>query len=236
MELFTFAQVTLIQYSTIAGHLPSPIASSVTTKLRRKQANKVEVAPSDPPKEEVQANAVSPPKQKGKRHPRGQPPATPPKDPTKQAEGRPSNQHNKGNGKGMRGMFEKNNHHSIPFYRGRCKKGDNCNYEHQVDAEGKPILLGQEFVQRSDDAIKRSTILAKSSQGCPTWWCWSHLHNQCCGRAAVQVSEDCLRYGRLGHQCCHCSLTPRSRLPRTGRWADEDDVTTAATKKEHAWL
>ena len=33
-----------------------------------------------------------------------------------------------------------------PFFRGNCKKGDNCNYEHQVD--GKPIPIGPEFIQR----------------------------------------------------------------------------------------
>ena len=26
----------------------------------------------------------------------------------------------------------------IPFYRGNCKKGDYCNYEHQVDDDGRP--------------------------------------------------------------------------------------------------
>ena len=35
------------------------------------------------------------------------------------------------------------------------KKGHNCNYEHQVDADGKPILVGPEFLQRYDEAVKR---------------------------------------------------------------------------------
>ena len=35
------------------------------------------------------------------------------------------------------------------------KKGDGCNYEHQVDADGKPSLVGPEFLQRYDEAVKR---------------------------------------------------------------------------------
>ena len=42
-----------------------------------------------------------------------------------------------------------------PFYRGTCKKGDHCNYEHQVDGDGKPIPVGPELLQKYDDAVKR---------------------------------------------------------------------------------
>ena len=41
------------------------------------------------------------------------------------------------------------------FFRGSCKKSGSCNYEHQVDAEGKPIPVGPAFLQRCDEAVKR---------------------------------------------------------------------------------
>ena len=44
----------------------------------------------------------------------------------------------------------------LPFFRGICKGGDHCSYEHQVDSEGNPSPAGQEFLQRYDDAIKGS--------------------------------------------------------------------------------
>ena len=68
-DLFTSAEVTLIQHSTIAGHLPGLVSAS-SAKPRRKQVRKVEAAPPEPTN--VQAHAVSPPKPKGKGHPRGQ--------------------------------------------------------------------------------------------------------------------------------------------------------------------
>ena len=36
-----------------------------------------------------------------------------------------------------------------------CKKGDHCNYEHQVDSDGKPIPVGPETLQQCDEAVKR---------------------------------------------------------------------------------
>ena len=33
-------------------------------------------------------------------------------------------------------------------------RGENCRYEHQADAEGKPSPVGQEFLQRYDRAVK----------------------------------------------------------------------------------
>ena len=58
VELFSFVEVTLIQYATVAGHLPGVAASSVKPKPKR--ANKLEVAPDEPIKGETQANATTP--------------------------------------------------------------------------------------------------------------------------------------------------------------------------------
>ena len=64
VDLFSFVEVTLIQYATVAGHFPGVTAASV--KPKPKKANKVEVAMEEQPKEETQASATTPkPKAKG---------------------------------------------------------------------------------------------------------------------------------------------------------------------------
>ena len=122
----------------------------------------------------------------------------------KASEGKNTSQFNKGNGKGKKGKGETKNQQCIPFFRGICKKGDHCNYEHQEDSEGKPLSVDQEFLQRYDDANKRSNEAKaqniKKDQGSPErrrrsdirkdhartgHWC---LTNQC---ATIQGSEDC---------------------------------------------
>ena len=67
VDLFMFAAMSLIQYSTIAGHLPGLVAAN-NNKARRKPINKVEKTPQKPAKEEVQVHAVFPPKQKRDTH------------------------------------------------------------------------------------------------------------------------------------------------------------------------
>ena len=44
VDLFTFVQVTLVQYSIVAGHLPGVTAGN--TKVKRKKVSKVEVRKS----------------------------------------------------------------------------------------------------------------------------------------------------------------------------------------------
>ena len=63
VELFSFVEVTLIQHATVAGHFPGVTASSV--KPKPKKANKADVTPEQPPKEETQANATTPTPTKG---------------------------------------------------------------------------------------------------------------------------------------------------------------------------
>ena len=58
VELFSFVEVTLIQYATVAGHFPGVAASSV--KPNPKRANKLEVVPDEPVKGETQINATTP--------------------------------------------------------------------------------------------------------------------------------------------------------------------------------
>ena len=149
VELFTFVEVTLneslIQYATVAGHFPGVTATSA--KAKRKKVNKVEVAAEDQPKGEPQTHAVTP-KPQSKGQGRGSPPVSPPKDP------KPSDakKGGKGGGKGKRNKSEsrpeKRKQQCIPFLRGICKMGDQCNYEHQVDDEGKPIPVGPEKASR----------------------------------------------------------------------------------------
>ena len=56
--------MTLVQYATVAGHLPGVAAAAV--KAKPTKVNKVEVALGKQPREETQACAVTPkPKSKG---------------------------------------------------------------------------------------------------------------------------------------------------------------------------
>ena len=61
VELFSFVEVTLIQYAyyaTVAGHFPGDAVSSV--KPKPKKVNKVEVTPDESTKGEMQINATTP--------------------------------------------------------------------------------------------------------------------------------------------------------------------------------
>ena len=120
VDLFTFAKVTLILYSTIAGHLAG-LAFANSARPRRKQVSKVEASAPEPPKEETNVHAVTPPKPKGKEQSCGLMPA-PPKERSKAHDDKPAPQHTKGKGKGKKGETEKKNQQRIPFFRGKCKK------------------------------------------------------------------------------------------------------------------
>ena len=140
VDLFSFVEVTLIQYATVAGHFPGVTAASV--KPKPKKANKAEVT-TEQPQEETQTNATTP-KPKAKGHGRGppqnqnSPPKTEPKPPEAKKAG-------KGGGKGKRGKSEsgpeRRRQQCIPFFRGTCQKGDQCKYEHQVDNEGSKSMM-----------------------------------------------------------------------------------------------
>ena len=69
-------------------------------------------------------------------------------------------QSGKGNRKGTKGKPERETscQQCTPFFRGNCKKGDQCNYEHQVDADGNPTPLGPEFLHRCDEARLSSDL------------------------------------------------------------------------------
>ena len=65
----------------------------------------------------------------------------------------------KGGGKGKRGMseprIEKRKQQCIHFYRGTCRRGDQCRYEHQVGEDGRPLPVGPEILKKFDEAVKR---------------------------------------------------------------------------------
>ena len=125
VELFTFVEVTLVQYATVTGHLPGITAAS--TNVKHKKARKVEVVLEEPHGEE----------------------------PLKAGETKTSGQGGKSSGKGKKGKSEKRNQQCIPFFRGNCKKGDRRNCEHLVDSDGKPVPVGPELLQRYDEAVKK---------------------------------------------------------------------------------
>ena len=82
VDLFIFVEVALIQYSMASGHLPRVTVANA--KVRRKKVHKVEIIQEEPPKEEPQANAVTPRPKKG--FGRGLP-QTPPKNQQRQPPG-----------------------------------------------------------------------------------------------------------------------------------------------------
>ena len=146
VELFTFVEATLVQYATVAGRLPGVAATAVKAKPNR--VNKVEIAIEEQPKEETQASVVTPrPKSKGPNW--STPPISPVKTDPKPPEPKKTG---KGGGKGKKGKSEqkpeKRRQRCILFYRGTCKKGDHCNYEHKVDRDGQPICVGPKFSKK----------------------------------------------------------------------------------------
>ena len=58
VELFTFVEVTLVQYATDAGHLHG--VSAAAAKVKPKKVNKVEVVQEEPPKKDSQAYPTTP--------------------------------------------------------------------------------------------------------------------------------------------------------------------------------
>ena len=155
VELFSFVEVTLIQYASVAGHFPGVTASSVRPKT--KKANKVEVVPDEHNKGDVQANATTPttPRPKPKAQPKGNSQSSPVKVDTKPPDAKRGG---KGGGKGKCGKSEprmdKRKQQYIHFFRGTCQRGDQCRYEHQVGDDGQPIPVGPETLQRFDEAVK----------------------------------------------------------------------------------
>ena len=158
VELFSFVEVTLIQYATVAGHFPGVTASSV--KPKPKKVNKVEVA-TDEPKGETQVNATTPttPRPKPKAQPKSSPQSTPAKVESNPPEAKKGG---KGGGKGKRGKSEprvdKRKQQCIHFFRGTCQRGDQCRYEHQVGDDRQPVPVGPEILQRFDDAVKKDLM------------------------------------------------------------------------------
>ena len=72
-----------------------------------------------------------------------------------------------GGGKGKSGKSgprqEKRRQQCIPFYRGMCKKGDRCNYEHQVDSDGK-LIPGGPKSSRSMMKLSRDSMIIRRKQ------------------------------------------------------------------------
>ena len=146
VELFSFVEVTSIQYATVAGHLPGVAASSVKPKPKR--ANKVEVAPDEPTKGETQIHATAPttPRPQPKAQQKGNSQSSPAKVESKPPDAKKGG---KGGGKGKRGKSEprmdKRKQHCIHFFR--------------------PV--GPEMLQRFDDAVKRYNENREQAQAKP---------------------------------------------------------------------
>ena len=156
VDLFSFVEVTLIQYATVAGPFPGVSASSVKPKPKR--VNKLEVAPDEPAKEDTQINATTPvaPRKKPKAQVKGNSQSSPAK-----VESQPpdAKKGGKAGGKGKHGKseprVERRKQQCVHFYRGTCQRGDQCRYEHQGGDDGRPVPVSPEILQRFDEAVKR---------------------------------------------------------------------------------
>ena len=204
-ERFPFVKVTLIQYATVAGHLPGVTASSVKTKP--KKANKAEVTVEELSKEETQANATTP---KAKVKEQGQGRGTPQKVESKP----PETKKGKDGVKGKRGKSEskseKRKQQCIPFFRCSCQKGDHCKYERQVDSDGRPIPVGPEILQKYDEAVKR----------------FNENRAQAKAKAAPSTTSMIITYYRRGAQETQEGKWNRQVLPgeyQKGKKAKEGD-------------
>ena len=96
VELFSFVEVTWIQYATVAGHFPGLTASSV--KPKPKKVNKAEVTLQEPSK-----TTPTTPKPKAKEQARGTSQTSPAKVESKPTDAKRGG---KGGGKGKRGKSE----------------------------------------------------------------------------------------------------------------------------------
>ena len=110
MNLFTFVEVALVQYSRMTGLLLGVTIGAANTKVKRKKANKVEVLQAESPREEPQANA---------KEQRTMPPTPPKQSATlRRQTGKPSGQGGRSAGRGKTGKQEKRNQKCIPVFRG----------------------------------------------------------------------------------------------------------------------
>ena len=50
----------------------------------------------------------------------------------------------------------------------KCKKGDYCNFERQVDADGIPIPVRPDFLEKYDEAVLRFNENKAQGKGKPT--------------------------------------------------------------------
>ena len=176
VELFSFVEVTLIQYATVAGHFPGVAASSVKPKPKR--ANELEVALDEPTKGEMQINATAPttPQPKPKAQSKGNSQNSPVKVESKPPDAKKGG---KGGGKGKRGKSEprmdKRKQQCIHFFRGTCQKGDQCRYEHQVGDDLQPVPVGPEILHSFDEALKRYNENRAQAQAKPKAAPWGSL-------------------------------------------------------------
>ena len=131
VQLFTFVEVTLVQYATVAGCLAA--------KAKPKTVNKVEVVIEEHSQRQRQKPALL------HRDPKAKDPIDAPLLPvllrliqSQQSQRRLAKEVEKGKKGKSEQKPEKRRQQCIPSYRGTCKRRGHCNYEHQVDGDGKP--------------------------------------------------------------------------------------------------
>ena len=145
-HFFHTVEVNLNQVTTMVGYLPPSAA----------KAHAVDAKPKAKPKPKAksggQAGATS--------SPTSPPPASPvksegpvPKSPAQVAE--KGNSPGKGKSKGAgsstdRPPINKKGQQCIRFYRGICSRGDQCQYGHILGADGKPLKIAPELLERYD--------------------------------------------------------------------------------------
>ena len=123
------------------------------TKVRK--VNKAEIVVEEQSKEDPQVCAVTPrPKSKGPKRAHLQP-VLPKLILSHLNQEKGAREEEKVRGVDLSQDLRNGSRSAYRFTEESVRKGDHCNYAHQVDSNGKPVPVGPEILQRYDDAVKR---------------------------------------------------------------------------------
>ena len=145
-RFFHTVEVNLNQVTTMVGFLPPSAAKAHAVDAKPKAKPKPKAKVAAPSGESAASASPSPPSPVKSEGPM-------PKSPAQVAE--KGNSSGKGKSKGAssstdRPPVNKKGQQCIRFYRGNCTRGDQCQYGHILGADGKPLKIAPELLERYD--------------------------------------------------------------------------------------
>ena len=145
-RFFHTVEVNLNQVTTMVGFLPPSAAKAHAVDAKPKAKPKPKAKATGPSGELAASASPSPPSPVKSEGPM-------PKSPAQVAE--KGNSPGKGKSKGAssstdRPPVNKKGQQCIRFYRGNCTRGDQCQYGHILGADGKPLKIAPELLERYD--------------------------------------------------------------------------------------